>query len=306
MWPFSSSSDSSKEPTNRRIQPPPPPSPAIIDLSSAREALTQIFDQPALPSEIIIAAAFLVGAVTTGGGSAAYRRYFKRIPNSGWVSPNMLKRRRWIKGVVTSVGDADNFRLYHTPGFGWRFPLKFRRIPSTTKDLKDQTIHIRMAGVDAPEASHWGRPAQPYSQEALQWLKGQIEGKLVYCQLLKGDQYSRIVAMPYLAPRILPGLFARGKCISMEMLRAGWVEVYEQAGAEYGDVSKNEFMLVQAAAQASRSGMWKDGTTGESPSEYKRRYRLGEEAACPPANANAAAKKPRGRGLWSRLFRSGS
>ena len=73
--------------------------------------------------------------------------------------------------MIGSVGDADNFRLYHTPGIGWRWPLKFRRIPvgrgarawmlvfgtcraeqmSAVADLKDQTIHIRMAGVDAPE-----------------------------------------------------------------------------------------------------------------------------------------------------------
>ena len=107
-----------------------------------------------------------------------------------------------------SVGDADNFRLYHTPGFGWRWPIKFRIIPSKTKgnlynlkqsstkfrsDLKDQTIHIRIAGVDAPEAAHFGRPAQPYSAEALAWLKNAIEGKMVYCQLIQRDQYSRIV-----------------------------------------------------------------------------------------------------------------
>lgn len=71
--------------------------------------------------------------------------------------------------ISASVGDADNFRLYHTPGIGWNWPLKFRRIPSTSKgerlyltedfrlfnlcvaDLKDQTLHIRIAGVDAPE-----------------------------------------------------------------------------------------------------------------------------------------------------------
>jgi hypothetical protein len=90
------------------------------------------------------------------------------------------------------VGDADNFRLYHTPGFGWRWPLKFRHIPSgyrrgalcldldrcalgypthlisktssrnlltilttrtTNAGLKDLTIHIRVAGMDAPEVS---------------------------------------------------------------------------------------------------------------------------------------------------------
>lgn len=57
-------------------------------------------------------------------------------------------------------------------------------------DLKDQTLHIRLAGVDAPEVSiiihtvkattgllyvttqlaHFGNPAQPYSSEALDWF----------------------------------------------------------------------------------------------------------------------------------------
>lgn len=84
----------------------------------------------------------------------------------------------------TSVGDADNFRLYHTPGFGWRGPLKFRHIPSTKSKrgarplllirthkydcltnnndepindvgLTKGTIHIRMAGMDAPEVSEY-------------------------------------------------------------------------------------------------------------------------------------------------------
>ncbi|KAI6020514.1 hypothetical protein EDC04DRAFT_2738026, partial [Pisolithus marmoratus] len=54
------------------------------------------------------------------------------------------------------MGDADNFRSYHTPGIGWRW---FRRVPTLAKDLKDQTIHIRIAGIDAPEGGHFGRPA---------------------------------------------------------------------------------------------------------------------------------------------------
>lgn len=105
------------------------------------------------------------------------------------VSAKDLESRRFIRGKVTrfvswqyygsfsanwlmiSVGDADNFRLYHTPGFGWRLPFKFRSVPTTPKgmlqcgpylrgadyiwtELKDQTLHIRLAGVDAPEAAH--------------------------------------------------------------------------------------------------------------------------------------------------------
>jgi hypothetical protein len=89
--------------------------------------------------------------VATFGFGFAYKRYIRRIPNAQFVSANAIAEKRWIKGVVTrypccsclykntrrltfsSVGDADNFRLYHTPGLGWRWPLKFRRIPETVK-----------------------------------------------------------------------------------------------------------------------------------------------------------------------------
>lgn len=49
------------------------------------------------------------------------------------------------------------------------------------------------------------------------------------------------VAMPYLKPRFLPGFIAKGKCISTEMLRAGWAVTYKQSGAEYGPYSEAEF-----------------------------------------------------------------
>lgn len=98
-----------------------------------------------------------VSVVGTLGFGFAYRRYFRRIPNAQFVSANAIAKKRWIKGVVTryrvpahacmrtrgvlfalilSVGDADNFRLYHTPGLGWRWPLKFRNIPETVKGLR--------------------------------------------------------------------------------------------------------------------------------------------------------------------------
>ncbi|KAI0319416.1 hypothetical protein OF83DRAFT_1170246 [Amylostereum chailletii] len=181
-----------------------------------------------------------------------YHRFFRRLRNAEWVTPDILKERRWIKGVVTSVCDGDDFFLYHTPAFGWRWPLKFRNIPDTAKGLEEQTIHIRMAGVDAPEMAHFGRPAQPYASTSLDWLKSRIEGKTVYCHLLAKDQYSRIIATPHLHPRILPGFLARGVCVSRDMLRAGLAEVYLQSGAQYGEWTKSELLRIQAEAKAKR------------------------------------------------------
>lgn len=43
--------------------------------------------------------------------------------------------------------------------------------------------------------SHFGKPAQPFSQESFEWLKNTVEGKIVYCQLIQLDQYRRIVSL---------------------------------------------------------------------------------------------------------------
>lgn len=50
-----------------------------------------------------------------------------------------------------------------------------------------------LSGVDAPEAAHFGKEAQPYATEALQWLKREVEGKRLWVQLIRRDQYGRMV-----------------------------------------------------------------------------------------------------------------
>ncbi|KAG2051158.1 staphylococcal nuclease, partial [Suillus hirtellus] len=224
------------------------------------------------PVAYLVLSGIFLGSVSTLGVTFVYRRYFRRLRTAEWVTPDVLRRKRWVRGVVTSVGDGDNFRLYHTPGFGWRWPLKFRRVPALSKELKEQTIHIRIAGVDAPEGSHFGRQAQPYAAEALTWLKDTIEGRVVYCQLVRRDQYSRIVSVVTLPPPFLPGWLTTGRSLALEMIRAGTGLTYEQAGAEYGKYGKDEFLRVEAQSRAARRGMWRHGAVEETPAQYKRRY----------------------------------
>ncbi|KAG0691481.1 hypothetical protein DFH29DRAFT_986269 [Suillus ampliporus] len=187
-----------------------------------------------LPSE---QHSFFLGSVSTLGATFVYRRYFRRLRTAEWVTPDVLERRGWVRGVVTSVGDADNFRLYHTPAIGWRWPLKFRRGVQDESSLTESTN------------------PQPYAAESLAWLKNAIEGKTVYCQLVRRDQYSRIVSVVTLPPPFLPGWLTTGRSLALEMLRAGTGLTYEQAGAEYGKYGKDE---------AARRGMWKHGTAGRN------------------------------------------
>ena len=87
----------------------------------------------AIPAPVLALSAFAFGSITTVSGTLVYRRYFRRLKNGDWITPDVFAKKRWVKGKVTSVGDSDNFRFYHMPGFGWRWPIKFRLIHSTVK-----------------------------------------------------------------------------------------------------------------------------------------------------------------------------
>lgn len=70
-----------------------------------------------------------------------YRNYLRRIPKVDSIQPGFF-RRRSLFGRVTSVGDGDDFRLFHTPGgrlAGWDW-MPGRRVPSKREDLKDRTV----------------------------------------------------------------------------------------------------------------------------------------------------------------------
>ena len=69
-----------------------------------------------------------------------YRSYLRRIPGASSISPSFW-RKRSLYGTVTSVGDGDNFRVFHTPGgllagWGWMWG---RKVPKG-RALKDRTV----------------------------------------------------------------------------------------------------------------------------------------------------------------------
>ncbi len=68
-----------------------------------------------------------------------YRSYLRRIPGAVYVQPSFF-RRRSLFGQVTSVGDGDNFHLFHTPGgrlAGWGW---LRKVPSKRSELTKRTV----------------------------------------------------------------------------------------------------------------------------------------------------------------------
>jgi endonuclease YncB( thermonuclease family) len=201
-----------------------------------------------------------------------YRRFLRRIPEAKDIRPSFL-RKRSIFGQVTSVGDGDNFRLFHTPGgrfAGWGW-LPWRQVPQDRKALQNKTIHVRLAGIDAPELPHFGRPEQPYAREAFDWLTSYLGSRRVRAYVYKQDQYSRVVATVY----IRKGLLRRD--VGLQMLREGMATVYEaNTGAEFGQF-EDKYRKAEWWAKTKRKGLWagKKKADFETPGEYKKRHGSG-------------------------------
>lgn len=207
-------------------------------------------------------------SITIIGGYTLYSKYFKRIQRAVDI-PRYYLRSRWLYGKVTSVGDGDNFRLYHLPGgvfAGWGW---IRKVPQINKfkEVKGETISVRICGADAPERSHFGKPAQPFSEEALDWLRNYILGRWVYVKPLSIDQYQRCVA------RVLVLKWNGFKDVSEEMIKAGLATVYEaKTGTEF-DGREHIYRKREAQAQKKKRGMWNiDQKKFLTPREYKNKY----------------------------------
>ncbi|KAH7328861.1 hypothetical protein B0I35DRAFT_345076 [Stachybotrys elegans] len=200
------------------------------------------------------------------GALQLYANYLRRIPGAAHVRPSYF-RNRSLFGRVTSVGDGDNFHIFHTPGgraTGWGW---LRKVPTKKQELKDRTIPIRIAGIDAPEGAHFGRPGQPFAAEALEWLRAYISGRSIRAYVYKRDHYGRIVATVYVRR------FLFRKNVGLEMVKAGLATTYEaKTGAEYGGLQQ-VYMKAEAKAKRKRKGMWSGvASEYESPRDYKTRW----------------------------------
>ncbi|KAM3551993.1 hypothetical protein MY1884_007434 [Beauveria asiatica] len=200
-----------------------------------------------------------------------YANYLRRIPGAAFIKQSAF-RKKTLFGRVTSVGDGDGFHLFHTPGgraVGWGW---LRKVPEKRRDLKDRTISIRLAGVDAPERAHFGRPAQPHADEALEWLTEYILHRNVRAHIYKRDQYNRVVATVYV------WRFLIRRNVGLELVKRGLATTYEaKSGGEFGGL-RSVYEKAEAHAKMKKLGMWSGKPSEfESPRSYKNRY-LGQDS----------------------------
>jgi endonuclease YncB( thermonuclease family) len=123
----------------------------------------------------------------------------------------------------------------------------------------DIEIKVRLVGVDTPETSKRKRdPGQPYSQEAKKYLAGLILNKVIDIKGYGLDGYNRILGVIYLD----------GKNINLEMVSAGFAEVYR--GKPPRRLDLNPLWKAEKEAKAAKKGMWSLGDKYISPKDWRK------------------------------------
>lgn len=144
---------------------------------------------------------------------------------------------------------------------------------------------MRIAGVDAPELAHFGKPAQPGGQEALEGLRKLVLHRYVRARVWRKDQYERVVASVSVR-----NWFGWRKDVGMDMLKTGLATVYEaKFGSEFGS-KEAAYRKAEEKAKSKGIGIWKAGKEPgylakilgrkkeemETPRQYKNRMNAAE------------------------------
>lgn len=237
-------------------------------------------EQNALDGLVVVGAMALGGALVVG--ARAMRLHYhtaSEIPDAAF------RARRVLHGVVTSVGDGDNFRVRHIStarrlfffAMSPRSAAKSIGEKRSSEKSSETTIHVRLAGVDAPECAHFGQPGQAYGPEARAWLAAYLDRRRVRFQLLRRDQYGRAVAMVWVRRglSLLPFPFSWWANVSEQLALAGFATLYIGNEAEYGGL-RARLQRAEQLARRKRRGMWAAAERErQSPMEYKRQQRAG-------------------------------
>lgn len=104
---------------------------------------------------------------------------------------------------------------------------------------------LRLVGIDAPEKSHRKHdPGQPFSQAASRHLAALVLNKPVEVRGQGTDRYGRVLAV----------VFAGGKNVNLEMVKAGFAEVYRGKSAPGMDMAP--YWKAEEEARDAGRGIW--------------------------------------------------
>ena len=129
----------------------------------------------------------------------------------------------------------------------------------TLKAVRNNTeIRVRLVGIDAPETSRKeGQIGQPYSQMATIFLGGLILNKTVDIKIYGQDRMGQTLGV----------VFADGKNVNLEMVKAGFAEVYR--GKAAGNLDLLPYWEAQKEAKKAARGIWELRDQYFSPKDWR-------------------------------------
>jgi endonuclease YncB( thermonuclease family) len=126
-------------------------------------------------------------------------------------------------------------------------------------DDGSKKITVRMVGIDAPETSKSKNdPGQPFSQRATKHLSSLVLNQTVDIKSYGLDRDGRV----------LGEVFLEDRNINLEMVKAGYAEVYRGKTAPGLDLE--QYRKAEENAKKANRGMWVLGDKYISPREWRR------------------------------------
>jgi len=160
---------------------------------------------------------------------------FVQLETVGMVPKAYFEENRSIYGYTERILDGDTIRVRHVPGYSFTNQTPE---PLAKRGIADDTLLIRLYGVDCPEiAKNKNQTTQPFGEEAKQFTSNLVYHQMVKVTFLRRDRYGRAIAMVETLPAGgyllsgLPGLGTRD--LTLELAREGLAELYKGGGAEY-------------------------------------------------------------------------
>jgi endonuclease YncB( thermonuclease family) len=128
-------------------------------------------------------------------------------------------------------------------------------------DHLNKKFTIRLVGIDAPELGTGEyNPSQPFAHAAKKHLTSLIGNRIVDIKTYGSDRYGRT----------LGEVFVDNKNINIEMLKAGFAEVY-RGDYPVADLDFTEYWQAEEQARKDRRGMW-DQSNYKSPREWRKMH----------------------------------
>jgi micrococcal nuclease len=124
--------------------------------------------------------------------------------------------------------------------------VRIRRVVDGDTLVLESGERVRLIGIDTPELARDGRPAEPWAEEARDYLRQAVDGGGISLGFDREerDQYGRRLAYVY----------RQGRLINEEIIRQGLSRA--KTVYHYSPAMKERFLRAEREAREARRGIW--------------------------------------------------